>query len=513
MKLKDFLLVSFLILISPVLTGYYFGILDHDHYLPYLNKLQDQSLYPRDYYFSQPHGNYAWFDQVIVWLKNLSGLDLPWFHLILYLGSLWLLYCSIYWLAKILSGKTAVAAMAITFFILPKWASQIGYMTHHFYFVTRDLSLGLSLLALNFILIKNYKFSVFFLLLAFIVNPAIPIPVLILLIIDLPQKLNWALFPLNSSWLTTMQQRGTYSFPHLWHWTGWGSLLYFGSLLSISWLTLKQNIFGHYRLIIKKFLIICSGLFLFHWLISSLFPIPQLIQFQLLRSINFIFVLALITIAITIVNLLERANLAVKFSAVLAAFSLHFWSLHLTLWHILAVWLLPIIWWFYPKKNNFRLNKTLPSIITGLILLSSFTYQLIMVKPRINLPYYWYYPNVLFNLDTFGDWHQVQLWAKTNTPVEAVFLVPPQWSGFRSFSERGIVADAKDGGVIFYSPEYAKNWQSKMSSLENYQQFSAEKFISLRSLYYFDYLIVTAKHQFLPFTLVFQNQGFSVYRL
>lgn len=511
MKLKEYLLIALLTLISPILTGYYFGVLDHDHYLPYLNKLLNPALYPNDYFFSQPHVQYSWFDNIIVFISQNLNLNLAWTHLLLYLISLFIFYLSIYLLAKTFYHQVSVAVLAIIFLILPKWASQIGYMTHHYYFVSRDLSLGLSLLALNFILVKKNKLSILFLIIAFIVNPSIPIPVMMLLPLSL-RKFNLAIFPVDSSWLQSLQQRGTYSFPHLWNWTGWGTLVYYYSLLGISWLVLKQKLFGKYRSILNKFIIICSGLFVFHLLISSVFPIPQLIQLQLLRSVNYIFILALIAMAGTITELLKKSHLIVKIMAIIAAFSLHFWSLHLTIWHILLVWLLPVAWWLFPRKKNYRLFKSLPLIVAGSILFISVSSQLI-IKPIVKLPLYWYYPNPLISLDTFGNWRQVQLWAKSNTAPSAVFLVPPQWSGFRSFSERGIVADAKDGGAVFYSAAYSHSWQERMDALTNYQYFSEADFINLNRFYPFNYIIVTSAHQPLNFESVYQNQQFSIYKL
>ncbi len=168
---------------------------------------------------------------------------------------------------------------------------------------------------------------------------------------------------------------------------------------------------------------------------------------------------------------------------------------------------------FFRRKNNSPVSKSLPALVSGLILFVSLSYQLIIIKPVINLPNYWYYPNVLFNLDIFGDWRQVQLWAKANTPLAAVFLVPPNWSGFRSFSERGIIADAKDGGAIFYSENYSLAWQSRMDALTNYQLFSTADFIKLQALYRFDYLIVTRNSPPLNLEEVYRNQQFSVYKM
>lgn len=512
MKLKDILWVIILTLLSPLLTGYYFGILDHDHYLPYLNKLLNPSLYQGDYYFSQPHGNYSWFDYLIIFLKKITGLDLAWTNLILYLLTLGIFYLGIYWLAKTLYRRTGAAVLVVIFLLLPKWASQIGYMTHHFYFVSRDLSLGLSLLAINFILQKKLRFSLILLVLAFFVNPSVPIPVIILLPFTF-HSLNFAFLPFNADWWVIMQRRGTYSFPLLWHWMGWGTLLYYLSLLGLAWQVLRQKLFGQFNQTIQKLLLICGGLFLFHLVISSLLPVPDLIQLQLLRSVNFIFIFSLIALAGAIYQLLTHGGWALKLASALAAISLHFWGDHLTIWHILLVWQLSLIYLIISHKTSQKSFPQLPIYLAVIILLAHLTIKLAVIKPRVNLPDYWYYPNPLVDLSQFSSWRQVQDWARLNTPLDALFLVPPQWSGFRSFSERSIVTDAKDGGVIFYSSAYAQTWQARNSSLENYQNFTQADFINLSQLYHFTYFVVTADHPLLNFQLQFKNQGFTIYKI
>jgi hypothetical protein len=47
-----------------------------------------------------------------------------------------------------------------------------------------------------------------------------------------------------------------------------------------------------------------------------------------------------------------------------------------------------------------------------------------------------------------GDWIGVQLWAKENTPIDAMFITPPYLQGFRIYSERGAVAEWKDDSSI-----------------------------------------------------------------
>lgn len=516
MKLKDYLLVTLITIISIGLYGYYFGVLDHHHYLPYINKLLNPSLYPNDYFFSQPHYLYSLFDFVIISLKKMTGFNLAWTYLLIYLISLWLLYFAVYYLTLSLYKKSVISFLAVCLFLIPKWAAQIGYMTHHFYFVSRDLSLALSLIALSLLLKKNFWLSVFFIVLAAFTNPSIPIPVAFLWLICQLKRTKFlsavALIPVNQPWLETLQRRGTYSFPHLWRWTGWGNLSLFLSLLGTAWLVLKKRLFGQHGGIIKIFLGICGGLFLLHFIISALIPIPALIQLQLLRSLNYIFILSLISFAAATHSLISNGQWLVKIPAFLAITGVYLWGDHLTGWHFLAIWILPLFLILWPsclKKTN-KL-EVLPIIIIALI--AHLFVRLIIVKPQIKLPYYFYYPNALISLDNFSDWFSLQEWVKQNTPLTSTFLIPPNLAGFRNFSERGIVTDVKDGGLIFYSPEYAKVWQQRINDIKNYDQLNQQQFIDLNQKYNFQYIIVEVDHQQLTFPLVYKNKKFLIYKI
>lgn len=63
------------------------------------------------------------------------------------------------------------------------------------------------------------------------------------------------------------------------------------------------------------------------------------------------------------------------------------------------------------------------------------------------------------------EWKQVQDWARENTPRQAIFLTPPQLTGFRTFSERGVVGEWKDGTQQFFSNAYGYVWWERMRAL------------------------------------------------
>ena len=75
-----------------------------------------------------------------------------------------------------------------------------------------------------------------------------------------------------------------------------------------------------------------------------------------------------------------------------------------------------------------------------------------------------------------SDWVDAQKWCKDNTPIDAIFLTPPDIGGFRIYSQRTIVGDSKDGAPCVFSESYAKNWQARMDELGSYNSFDEAQF-------------------------------------
>ncbi|MBD3183419.1 hypothetical protein GF312_14065 [Candidatus Poribacteria bacterium] len=112
----------------------------------------------------------------------------------------------------------------------------------------------------------------------------------------------------------------------------------------------------------------------------------------------------------------------------------------------------------------------------------------------------------------YSDWVDVQRWCKENTPVDALHLVVRNTGGFRIHSQRAIVGDWKDGAPCVFSEKYAKKWWARMQELKGYDSFDEEKFKELKEKYGAS-IAVTRKSQKLNFPIMYQNNGFIVYRL
>lgn len=65
------------------------------------------------------------------------------------------------------------------------------------------------------------------------------------------------------------------------------------------------------------------------------------------------------------------------------------------------------------------------------------------------------------------NWLAVQEWAKQNSALEDLFIVPPllKTEGFRVESERSSYGDWKDGTAMFFNPAYGYEWYERMKRL------------------------------------------------
>ena len=114
-----------------------------------------------------------------------------------------------------------------------------------------------------------------------------------------------------------------------------------------------------------------------------------------------------------------------------------------------------------------------------------------------------------------GNWVQVQLWARENTPQDAVFLTPPYRAGFRVYSERSAVMEEKDGTQQYFHTDYSYEWWSRVIEIGKtqgqYDNLSPDRLEEICRKYGASYLIFPATKP-LPFPQVYENKEYKVYR-
>ncbi len=125
---------------------------------------------------------------------------------------------------------------------------------------------------------------------------------------------------------------------------------------------------------------------------------------------------------------------------------------------------------------------------------------------------------------------QVEAWARTQAPRDAVFAVPPSWSGFRSRAERAVVVDFK---AFPFRARDARAWFARLTALAPialpdrggpalqdsldaaFFRQSAPALLGLAGRYGFDYVVrrrpLAPPHP--AFEQVFASEEWIVYRL
>lgn len=91
-----------------------------------------------------------------------------------------------------------------------------------------------------------------------------------------------------------------------------------------------------------------------------------------------------------------------------------------------------------------------------------------------------------------NEWARAFVWARENTPTDALFaLNPPHMKipgedahGFRAISERSMLADAmKDSGAVTMFPPLAEEWWAQVQSQSGWERFQVEDFRRLKARY------------------------------
>lgn len=128
------------------------------------------------------------------------------------------------------------------------------------------------------------------------------------------------------------------------------------------------------------------------------------------------------------------------------------------------------------------------------------------------------------HLEYHGDFDQLALWVRANTPHDAVFVAPPYLQSFRLMAERAIVVDFKtfpfkDQAILEWRDRIADlaggrdlslgySWHSQLRGA--YLSMNREQFVELARKYDADYIVVE-RGQDLGFPLVYRNESFHLY--
>lgn len=511
-KIKFYLAIVILSLLSTFISGYRFAVSDQEIFIPYILKFQDPSLFKGDILFSQFTANASFYYQIMAYITKYINMEIAFFAGFLIIKSI--LFIGIFKISEAIFKKKEIAILSLLLFLIPKFIGGTGTLTYDDFFGYRSIGVVLYVFYLLFLLKNQFNKASFVAGVCLFFHPLSIIPTIVLapalILKDSKNKIRdflvfisvtsifavfyqltfhaeSNLFVHSVEWMEIIKQRDSYIFPSMWGIFGWLSLAMFLSLMIFYLKYFKDSVRGT----LKTILVVSLGIILLDYLIIEIFQFPGFAKFQLARSITPISTIGL-SLSPSLLFFKQKMSKFVGFIA--------FASLCLNSYYIFLFSFLILVFLTNREKSilvnlNIKFIKVVMSVLLiGLVLNFS------QGKKNIGFP------------QNKTDWISLQIWARDNTAKQSIFLVPPSKTGFRVFSQRTIVGDIKDGAVVIYSESYAYQWDALMKSLKSFENMNETDFRNFKKIQMYDYL-VTAKSQKINLPVIYQNNSYTVYKI
>lgn len=506
--MKHYLIILFLSISAIFIHGYQFAVSDQEIFIPYILRAQDHSLFPNDLLFEQSSAKVSAFYPLMGMITEYVNLELTFF--LIYILFQYAFFLSLFRLSKVILKDENLSYLSLFPFFLPKFIGGTATLTFDTFFGYRSIGIIFLILYLSYLLENKFKHASLAALFGFIFHPLSIIPSLILLSTKTIKLISISIlavfisvivigtFNIKTSllkedlWLSIIKYRDDYLFLSTW---SYRALAAIGLYLILTFLFLR-NLTPMIKKSILLFTISGLSIFLSYYFLLEVFKIPYIAQFQLLRSIS---PLAYLGLSLSPFFLIYK-NIVLKILGAICFVTLCLNQFYLFVFFI-AIFIFALS--LNKRKETTKVSKKYSTIIFLALFIISI---LINHKSYLNLS-----QKIQFPKET-NDWINLQLWAKENTKKTDIFIVPPNQTGFRIFSERSIVADIKDGAVVMYSSTYAKDWFSRIDDTNSYQNFREDNFLKLKQIYDFNFIVVP-NSQKLNFENLFENSEFIIYRI
>lgn len=538
------ILLALVTLFTITFMGYHFGTFDQSIHIPFLKKFADPTLYPNDHFLDLRFTHFSFFWFFFIPLYKLGFLEISMF--IIYVGIIYLTFYAIWKLTKTLFNNPVVSFLSLVVFMFPHVGFNLLVLIE-FSLLNRTFVLPFLLLAIDAYLNKRYLraycmlgilynlhvVSVNFVLAMFLFDSIIrfrnigwkkicaslglfvifALPVLIwkskLSPIDVSIHREW--FSIIDKGLLHHLFLGFTTDPKFIFLTlgGFGTLIMFFIGRHILRQTKVDPIIIHF--VFAGILIL-----ILNFIISQWFPITILVESQIARVSVFILLFGyLYFIYFLTKRYFENGKMPRRFLLLILV----------TIVSISPI-IPPLIWFIQDRFQSNRLLK----IMVSIILVSSVFSLLIAVKVGL------WYPGIYIFAKKDAS-YDVQMWARTHTPKDAIFITPPTpWIFYdlewRVVSERSTVTHLGELAEAAFSPDYIAYWKPRFESVapgalekfrgdvfENkkivtqaYYDLSANDLNRIAQKYGASYLVVEKPHEY-NFQEVFENSGYRVYKI
>lgn len=507
-------MILFLLLISILgllVNGYRYGVSDQALYIPMIDRAVNPELFPNDYLFDEPSGEYNFWIPAMSILARFFSLE--WIFFVGYVLTRFGLFWAIYHLSLNLFDSRGAAVLAVLFLITPKSVGGTATATQDTFFTLRSTAMPFAIAFLIPYFRGRLIPAAIICSVAFLIHPITAIPLVGLLALRLlidgfrgdwrtPAKafgiflicvlpLFVRVFLINHAnpsdlsllsrshpqWLEIIKRRDSYIFLSVWNRDAFQSVIVNLTILLAILLFRRWHSTSNNGLIRETdwwafgVILVCLSLFIIGGVFVEWYPLPLVVQLQVLRSLYLLVNLSQIYLAWMLID--RIGGVRVKLASFLTKRKIK----QIATGGLIAVTLTLIV-------------PNLPKLREG------------QAMSHVNLP----------GALPRSDWIDVGLWCQANTPIDAVFFVPIHVLGFRIHSRRSSVGNWKDGAPCVFSEHYAKKWWARMEELKGYDSFNEGRFNQLKEKYRASFA-VTRKGQRLRFPILYENNGFVVYAL
>ena len=461
-----------------VFVGYYYGTFDQIFHLPFLRKYVDPALYAREPFFALNAQHYSFFWYLFVPFYRQGIMEVATF--VIHLAVTYATFWAVWTLSETLFHDPLVSLIACVSVAFPH-VGFAGFPLLEFSLLNRTFVLPFLLWAMVLYLRRRYVLaysllglmynlhviSVHFVLAMFLFDSVLQFRriglrafvggIAAFVVCALPVLL-WKAgggptdFSLRPEWFATLAQGAYYHMFYFWApypqimlatLSGLGTLVLFAIGRWRAPATEQDQSVTHFM---GAVLIILALEFVTaHWL-----PVTLIIQLQIKRVGVFAILFGYLYFASYLVRRFRSGALG-RFDVGVLAAAMCFSPFP---------FMLVIIWGAQRLIASLRWRKIiLPTALAALLAGSVAIAQYLGIwSPGVHV----------FPQRT--DWYDVQLWARNNTPKDALFITPPHIYGFyetswRVFSERSTVALFSDLIDIIYSPEYLETWRPRFEAL------------------------------------------------
>lgn len=337
--------ILFILLISIfalLINGYRYDVVDHALYIPMIDKSVNPDLFPNDYLFDEPSEEYNFWTPTMALLARFFSLE--WIFFVGYALTRFGLFWAIYHVSLNLFGSRSAASLAVLLLVLPKPVGGTATATQDTFFTLRSTTMPLAIAFLIPYFRGCLVLAAILCGIAFLIHPITTIPLIFLLFFRLMIdgfRHDWrpsakafgvfliCIFPLlvrvflvehaspsnlsffsrsDLQWIEIIRQRNSYIFFSAWRQDAFLSLAaYFTILLAIllfrRWYSPsinspsinepnnselhQENSRSYIReadLWAYGVIIVCAGLFIIGGVFVEWYPLPLVVQLQVVRS-------------------------------------------------------------------------------------------------------------------------------------------------------------------------------------------------------------------------------------